>query len=64
MSGSRFLNNLREVLNSNRILWFRSLIKENKVTTGYVTKRLIKWSHYESYQILLKAGDFDIANDA
>ena len=64
MSGSRFLNNLREVLNSNRILWCRSLIKENKVTTGYVTKRLIKWSHCESYQILLKAGDFDIANDA
>ena len=29
MSGGRFLNNLREVLNSKRILRCRSLIKEN-----------------------------------
>ena len=29
MSGSRFLDNLREVLNSERILRCRSLIKEN-----------------------------------
>ena len=49
MSGGRFLNNLREVLNSKRILRCRSLIKENKVTTGYVAKKLIKRSHCESY---------------
>ena len=41
----------------------RSLIKENKVTTRYVAKKLIKQSHCESYEILLKAGDGDIAND-
>ena len=64
MSGGRFLNNLREVLNSKRILRCRSLIKENEVTTGYVAKKLIKRSHCESYKILLKAGDVDIANDA
>ena len=64
MSGGRFLNNLREVLNSKRILRCRSLIKENKVTTGYVAKKLIKRSHCESYKILLKAGDVDITNDA
>ena len=29
MSGSRFLDNLREALNSERILRCRSLIKEN-----------------------------------
>ena len=51
MSGGRFLNNLREVLNSKRILRCRSLIKENKVTTGYVAKKLIKRSHCESYKI-------------
>ena len=62
MSGGRFLDNLREVLNSKRILRCRSLIKENKVTTGYVAKKLIKRSHCESYKILLKAGDVDIAN--
>ena len=54
MSGGRFLNNLREVLNSKRILRCHSLIKENKVTTGYVTKKLIKRSHCESYKMLLK----------
>ena len=64
MSSGRFLNNLWEVLNSKRILRCRSLIKENKVTTGYVAKKLIKRSHCESYKILLKAGDVDIANDA
>ena len=64
MSGGRFLNNLREVLNSKRILLCRFLIKENKVTTEYVAKNLIKRSHCESYKILLKAGDVDIANDA
>ena len=63
MSGGRFLENLQEVLNSKRILWCRSLIKENKVTTGYVAKKLIKRSYCESYKILLKAGDVDIAND-
>ena len=63
MSGGRFLNNLREVLNSKRILRCRSLIIENKVTTGYISK-LIKRSHCESYKILLKAGDADITNDA
>ena len=62
MSGGRFLNNLREVLNSKRILLCRSLIKENKVTTGYVAKKLIKQSHCESYKILLKVGDLDIAD--
>ena len=51
MSGGRFLNNLREVLNSKRILRCHSLIKENKVATGYVTKKLIKRSHCESYKI-------------
>ena len=50
MSGRRFLDNLREVLNSKRILWCRSLIKENEVTTGYVTKKLIKQSHCEGYK--------------
>ena len=63
MSGRKFLDNLREVLNSKRILRCRSLIKENEVTTGYVAKKLIKQSHCESYKILLKAGDVDIAND-
>ena len=63
MSGGRFLNNLREVLNSKRILRCRFLINENKMTTGYVAKKLIKRSHCESYKILLKAGDVDIAND-
>ena len=38
MSGGRFLDNLREVLNSKRILRCHSLSKENEVTTGYVTK--------------------------
>ena len=64
MRDGRFLNNLREVLNSKRILRYRSLIKENKVTTGYVAKKLIKRSHCESYEILLEAGDVDIDNDA
>ena len=64
MSGGRFLNNFREVLNSKRILQYRSLIKENKVTTGYVAKKLMKLSHCQSYKILLKVGDVDIANDA
>ena len=64
MSVDRFLDNLRKVLNSKRILWCCSLIKENEVTTGYVAKKLIKQSHCESYKILLKAGDVDIANDA
>ena len=63
MRDGKFLNNFREVLNSKRILRCRSLIKE-KVATGYVTKKLIKRSHCESYKILLKAGDVDIANDA
>ena len=64
LTGGRFLDNLQEVLNSKRILRCRSLIKENEVTTGYVAKKLIKRSHCESYKILLKAGDVDIANDA
>ena len=64
MRGGRCLNNMQEVLNSKRILQCRSLIKENKVTTGYVAKNLIKRSHCESYKILLKVGDIDIANDA
>ena len=38
MSDGRFLDSLQEVLNSKRILWCRSLIKENEVTTGYVAK--------------------------
>ena len=63
MSGGRFLENLQEVLNSNRILWCGSLIKESEVTTGYVAKNLVKPSHCESCKILLKAGDVDIAND-
>ena len=104
MSGSRFLDNLREVLSSKRILRCRSLIKENpnfweeditsenaecvtvtedifgtrpheivesvldenraEVATGYVAKKIIKRSQYESCKIILKAGDFDVANDA
>ena len=104
MSESRFLDSLREVLNSERILRCRSLIKENtnfwekditsenaecvtviedifgtriqeivesvldensaEVATGYVAKHLIKRSQYEACKIILKAGDFDIANDA
>ena len=64
MSGVRFLNSLGDVLNSKRILQCCSLIKENKVNTGHVAKKLIKRSHCESYKILLKAGDVDIANDA
>ena len=63
MSDSRFLDNLREVLNSKRILRCRSLIKEKGVTTGYVAKKLIKRSHCESYKMLLKAGNVDTAND-
>ena len=42
MSGGRFLNNLQETLNSMRILPCRSLTKENKLTSGYVAKKLIK----------------------
>ena len=38
ISGGRFLGNLREVLNSKRILRGHSLIKENEVTTGYAAK--------------------------
>ena len=34
-----------------------SFLKENKVTTGYFSKKLIKRSHCESYKILLKAND-------
>ena len=64
MSGGRFLNNLGDVLNSKRILQCCSLIKENKVNTRHVAKKLIKQSHCESYKILLKGGDVDIANDA
>ena len=104
MSGSRILDNLREVLNSERILQCHSVIKENtnfweeditsenvecvtviedifgtrtqeivesvldenraEVATGYVAKKLIKRSQYESCKIILKAGDFDVANDA
>ena len=104
MSGGRLLDNLREVLISERILWYRSLIKENinfwkedltsenqecvtviedilgtrtydivesvldensaKVTTGYVTIKLIKRSKCGSSKIFPKAGDVDIANDA
>ena len=100
MSGCRFLDNLR-VLNSERILRCRSLIKENtnfweeditsenaecvtvtedifgtrtqgivesvpdensaEVATGYVAKKLIL---NDSCKIILKAEDFDIANDA
>ena len=63
MSGGRFLDNLREVLNSTRILRCRSLIKENEVTTGSVAKNLIKRLNCERCRILLKAGDVDIAND-
>ena len=103
MNGSRFLDNLQEVLNSERILRCHSIIKEYinfweeditcenlecftitedifstrtqefvesvlnensaKVTNEYVAKKLIKQSQYESCKILLKAGDFDIAND-
>ena len=62
MSDGWFLNNLREVLNSKKILQRRSLIKENKKTTGYVAKKLIKRSRCERYKILLKSGDVDIAN--
>ena len=42
-----------------------SVLDENsaKVANGYVAKKLIKQSQYESCKILLKAGDFDIAND-
>ena len=64
MSAGRFLNNLREVLNSKSILQYYSLTKENKVTTGNVAKKLINWSHCESCKILLKAGNVDIANNA
>ena len=103
MSDSRFLDNLREVLNSERILRCRSIFKEYinfweediacenlecftvledifstrtkefvesvldensaKVATGYVAKKLVKQLQYESCKMLLKAGDFDIAND-
>ena len=103
MSGIRFLDNLREVLNFEWILWCCSLIKENtnfwvevitsenaeyvtvtdeifgtrtqeivesvldenstEVATGYVGKKLIKRPQYESCKIILKAGDFDIANN-
>ena len=35
-----------------------------EVATGYVTKKLIKRSQYESCKIILKAGDLNIANDA
>ena len=47
MSDGWFLNNLREVLNSNRISRCRYLIKENKVTTGYNAKKLVKRSHWK-----------------
>ena len=43
-----------------------SVLDENhaEVATGYVAKKLIKRSQYESCKILLKAGDFEVANDA
>ena len=43
-----------------------SVLDENsaKVTTGYVTIKLIKRSKCGSSKILPKAGDVDIANDA
>ena len=43
-----------------------SVLDENRaeVATGYVAKKIIKRSQYESCKIILKAGDFDIANDA
>ena len=43
-----------------------SVLDENsaEVATGYVVKKLIKRSQYESCKIILEAGDFDIANDA
>ena len=63
MNGGKCFDNLQEVLNSKRILWCLSLIKENEVTAGYAAKQLIKRSHCDSYKILLKAGDVDIAND-
>ena len=42
-----------------------SILDENraKVTTGYVTKKLIKWLKCGSCKILLKTGDVDTAND-
>ena len=64
MSGGRFLNNLREVLNSKRILRCRTLIKENKVTTGYVAKKLNDHTVKGRRYCLLKAGDVVIAKDA
>ena len=64
MSGGRFLNNLREVLNSKRILRCRTLIKENKVTTGYVAKKLNDHTVKVRRYCLLKAGDVVIAKDA
>ena len=57
MSRDRFLDNLREVLNSKRILQCCSLIKENEVTTRYAAKKLIKQLHCKGYKILLKPGD-------
>ena len=63
MSGGKCFDNLQEVLNSERILRCLSLIKENEVTAGYVAKQLIKKSYSDSYKILVKAGDVDIAND-
>ena len=43
-----------------------SVLDENsaEVATTYVVKKLIKRSQYESCKIILKAGDFDVANDA
>ena len=54
---------MAKLLNSKSILRCHSLIKENEVTNEYVAKKLIKQPHCESYKILLKAGDVDIAND-
>ena len=77
MSGSRFCEEditcenlecftVTEDIFSTRTQEFvESVLDENsaKVANGYVAKKLIKQSQYESCKILLKAGDFDIAND-
>ena len=54
-----------DIFSSRTQEFVENVLDENsaKVANGYIAKELIKQSQYESCKMLLKAGDFDIAND-
>ena len=56
---------MEDIFSTRTQEFVESILDENsaKVANGYIAKKLIKQSQYESCKILLKAGDFDIAND-